>query len=143
MAFASGAADIEFATGGNDEVVDITARVARAVSEFGLAEGIATVFVIGSTASVTTLEFEPGLETDIKEWLRGLAPAGGWQHDAAWSEANGQSHLRASIIGPSLTVPVGAGLPILGTWQQIVVIDHDVKPRRRRVVVQMIGEMAK
>jgi secondary thiamine-phosphate synthase enzyme len=142
MGFGSGAKDIEFNTGGADEVVDITAEVAQAVSEYGLVEGIATVFVVGSTASVTTLEYEPGLETDIKEWLRGLAPEGGWQHDAAWSEANGQSHLRASIIGPSLTVPVAEGQPVLGTWQQIVVIDHDVKPRRRRVVVQMVGEMA-
>lgn len=140
MSVRSGSAEIQFQTGGNDEVVEITDQVAQAVTDFKLTEGLVTVFVVGSTAAVTTLEFEPGLTADIKNWLRGVAPPGQWQHDAAWSEANGQSHLRASMLGPSVSVPVQDGRLTLGTWQQIVVIDSDVKPRRRRVVVQMIGD---
>jgi secondary thiamine-phosphate synthase enzyme len=140
MALKSGSVDIEFNTGGHDEVVNITADVNQAVSNFDLKEGIATVFIVGSTAAVTTLEYEPGLENDVKKWLREVAPAGAWKHDATWDEANGHSHLRASMLGPSLTVPVRHGELTLGTWQQIVVIDSDVKPRHRHVVVQMLGE---
>ena len=142
MVLASGSSEIKFNTRGNDEIVDVTSRVAQIIGKFGLTEGIATVFVVGSTVSVTTMEFEPGLEADVKKWLRKTAPAGDWQHDATWSEANGHSHLRAGMIGPSLTVPVAGGRLTLGTWQQIVVIDHDVKPRVRRVVVQMTGEIS-
>jgi secondary thiamine-phosphate synthase enzyme len=136
----SGSESIEFETRGNDEIVDITHQVAQAVSKFGLAEGIVTVFVVGSTAAVTTMEFEPGLEADVKQWLRDVAPAGDWRHDATWSEANGHSHLRASMIGPSLTIPVTNSRMTLGTWQQIVIIDSDVKPRHRTIIVQMAGE---
>lgn len=139
MPIRSGAETIEFETRGNDEIVDITHQVAAVVAKFGLSEGVATVFVVGSTAAVTTMEFEPGLEADVKQWLRDLAPAGDWRHDATWSEANGHSHLRASMIGPSLTIPVTNGRLTLGTWQQIVVIDSDVKPRHRTVIIQMTG----
>jgi secondary thiamine-phosphate synthase enzyme len=140
MVLACGSAELEFDTGGDDQIIDITDQVTEAVDAFGLREGVVTVFIVGSTASVTTMEYEPGLEADVKRWLRGVAPAGDWQHDATWSEANGHSHLRASLIGPSLTVPVEAGRLTLGTWQQIVVIDSDVKPRHRKIVAQMTGE---
>jgi secondary thiamine-phosphate synthase enzyme len=141
MAVKSVSGEIEFQTRGNDEIVDITARVSGLISESGLTEGIVNVFIIGSTAAVTTLEYEPGLIADVKKWLREVAPPGDWQHDATWNEANAHSHLRASVIGPSVTVPVNDGRMALGTWQQIAVIDCDVKPRMRKVIVQMIGEV--
>jgi secondary thiamine-phosphate synthase enzyme len=141
MAFKSGSIEIEFSTKGNDEVVDLTGRVETAVAEFGLLEGAATVFAVGSTAAITTIEYESGLESDIKEFLRDIAPAGDWRHNATWGDGNGHSHIRASLVGPSLTVPVTGGKLTLGTWQQIVFIDSDVKNRSRRVVVQMTGEV--
>jgi secondary thiamine-phosphate synthase enzyme len=99
-----------------------------------------TVFVHGSTASTTTLEYEPGLIVDIKTLGERLAPAGqAYAHDETWGDANGYSHLRASTIGPSLTVPIEDGKMTLGTWQQVVVIDHDNRPRSREIVVQVIG----
>lgn len=140
MAFKAGSVDIEFSTSGNDEVVDLTSRITDAVTEFGLLEGVATVFAVGSTAAITTIEYESGLEADIKEFLRDIAPAGDWRHNATWGDGNGHSHIRASLIGPSLTVPIASGHLTLGTWQQIVLIDSDIKARSRKVIVQMTGE---
>ena len=99
------------------------------------------VFVSGSTGSVTTIEYEPALVKDMQEMGQQLIPAGrGYHHDATWGDANGHSHIRSSIIGPSFTVPLTAGKIILGTWQQIVVIDHDNRPRVRKVIIQVMGE---
>jgi len=132
---------LKFDTKGRDDVIEITGAVTGFISECKVEEGMVTVFVHGSTASVTTLEYEPGLIKDIKELGEKLAPAGqSYAHDATWGDANGYSHLRASAIGPSLTVPIEKGKMTLGTWQQIVVIDHDNRPRSRQVVVQVIGE---
>lgn len=140
MAFKAGSKEINFATNGKDEVVDLTGAVAKAVKEFDLKEGVVTVFAVGSTAAITTIEFEPGLEADIKNFLRDIAPAGDWRHNATWGDGNGHSHIRASLIGPSITIPVADGKLILGTWQQVVCIDSDIRERSRRVIIQMTGD---
>ncbi len=132
---------IKFQTKGRDDVTDITGRVEDALSESGVKSGTATIFVVGSTASVTTIEYEPGLVKDVKSALEKIIPSSvNWAHNATWGDGNGHSHLRASFIGSSLTVPIVAGELTLGTWQQIVVIDHDTRPRSREVVVQVVGE---
>ena len=128
-------------TRGNAEVVDLTDRVAGLVSEAGLSEGQVLLFVVGSTASLTTIEYEPGLVQDLPELLDRLIPAGRYHHDETWHDGNGHSHLRASLLGPSLTVPVSGGRLLLGTWQQIVLVDMDIRPRQREIVVQLSGEM--
>ncbi len=126
---------------GDSELVDITDRVAACVLKHGLREGLVTVFVSGSTASVTTTEFEPGLRRDIPEALDRIVPRGHrYHHDDTWHDGNGHSHVRASLMGPSLTVPFTNGGMLLGTWQQIVLVDHDNRPRERELVVQLIGE---
>jgi secondary thiamine-phosphate synthase enzyme len=126
---------------GNSEVIDITKSVAAILARAKLREGSATVFVSGSTASITTTEFEPGLRRDIPEALGRIAPAGGrYQHDETWHDGNGHSHVRAAIMGPSLTVPFSKGELLLGTWQQIVLVDHDNRPRNRTIIVQLMGE---
>jgi secondary thiamine-phosphate synthase enzyme len=126
---------------GNSEVVDITDDVTAILSRRKLREGLATVFVSGSTASITTTEFEPGLRRDIPEALQRLAPQGArYQHDETWHDGNGHSHVRAAIMGPSLTIPFAKGELLLGTWQQIVLVDHDNRPRERTIIVQLIGE---
>lgn len=126
---------------GNSEVVDITEHVAAILGQRKLLEGIATVFVAGSTASITTTEYEPGLRRDIPEALQRLAPQGArYHHDDTWHDGNGHSHVRAAVIGPSLTIPFSQGELLLGTWQQIVLIDHDNRPRDRTIFVQLIGK---
>jgi len=129
-------------TGGRCDVLDLTPEVRRAVVESGIGEGQVTVFVVGSTAAVTTIEFEPGLRRDLPELLDRLVPPGRYHHDATWGDGNGHSHLRAALLGPSLSVPVLDGEPALGTWQQVVLVDLDVRPRRREVVIQVTGEGA-
>jgi secondary thiamine-phosphate synthase enzyme len=131
---------ISVSTRGNSEVRDITEDVAAVLSESGLKEGLVTVFVTGSTASITTTEFEPGLKKDIPEALDRLAPHGSrYHHDDTWHDGNGFSHVRAAVMGPSLSVPFSRGELLLGTWQQIVLIDHDNRPRDREIVVQLMG----
>ena len=132
--------DIE--TRGNCEVLNLMTRVAECLNAGRISDGIVTVFVIGSTASITTTEFEPGLANhDLKAAFEALAPEDGdYRHEATWNDDNGHAHVRASIVGPSVTVPlVGRDLQ-LGTWQQIVLIDFDTRPRTRRVMVQVLGE---
>jgi secondary thiamine-phosphate synthase enzyme len=130
------------ATRGESEVIDLTEQVTACVTRSGIFCGIATVFVIGSTAGITTTEFEPGLAGhDLKAAFEKLAPESGrYVHEETWKDDNGHSHVRAALLGPSLSVPIGEGRPILGTWQQIVLIDFDTRPRTRTVVVQVIGE---
>ncbi|MCX6142430.1 MAG: secondary thiamine-phosphate synthase enzyme YjbQ [Ignavibacteriales bacterium] len=126
---------------GNSEVVDITEHVAVILAQRKLREGIATVFVSGSTASITTTEFEPGLRRDIPEALQRIAPQGPrYHHDDTWHDGNGHSHVRAAFMGPSLTIPFSQGELLLGTWQQIVLVDHDNRPRDRTIFVQLIGK---
>jgi secondary thiamine-phosphate synthase enzyme len=131
---------LELATRGDAEVVDITARVAEKVGEHRLRDGQVLIFVIGSTAALTTVEFEPGLARDLPEFFERVAPRDHpYHHEETWHDGNGHSHVRASLLGPSLTLPVEKGELLLGTWQQIVLIDFDNKPRRRRLVVQLSG----
>ena len=128
-------------TRGQDDCLDITEAVQEAVAKSKLRRGLATVFVTGSTAGVTTVEFEPGLVKDLKEAVRRLFPEDlRYAHHEAAGDENGFSHLRAAFIGPSLSVPVADGRLQLGTWQQIVLIDFDVRPRSRSYVIQLLGE---
>jgi len=139
MAVYSG--DIEIRTKGESDILDISAEVAGVIAESGLKDGIACVFVSGSTGSVTTIEYEPGLLEDLPDALERLAPKDlTYQHHLRWQDGNGHSHVRASIMGPSLTLPFKDGQPVLGTWQQIAFVEMDVKPRSRKIHVQLVGE---
>lgn len=132
---------IKLSTKGRDDVIDVTGEVEGFVSESKVKNGLATVFISGSTGSVTTIEYEPGLVKDIKMIDEKLVPSNvSYAHDQTWGDANGYAHLRASIIGPSLTVPIVDGQLTLGTWQQIVVIDHDNRARSREIIIQVMGE---
>ena len=131
----------EIATKGQGDVKDITSLVAGAVRESGLSVGIATVFVSGSTAGVTTIEFEPGAVSDLNRVFEALAPRDAdYRHHLRWGDDNGSSHVRAALLGPSLTVPFRDRALVVGTWQQIVVAEFDTRPRTREIVVQVIGE---
>lgn len=128
-------------THGNDEVHDITGSVQQAVLESRLLNGIVTTFVVGSTAGITTIEYEPGLVQDLATVMERIAPRqASYAHEARWGDDNGHSHLRASLLGASITVPFVNGQLTLGTWQQIVLVDFDTRPRHRTVIVQVIGE---
>lgn len=138
---ATATCDIE--TTGQGDVRDISAEVTAAVARSGLSDGVVTVAVIGSTASVTTIEFEPGATADLGTALERIAPRHGpYAHHERWGDDNGSSHVRAAMLGPSLTLPFTAGQLSLGTWQQIVVAEFDTRPRSRRIVVQMVGDEA-
>jgi secondary thiamine-phosphate synthase enzyme len=131
---------IDIATRGDSHMIDVSLRVQEVVRRHGFAEGQALVFASGSTAALTTIEFEPGLEKDLPAAFERIAPRGmRYLHEEAWHDDNGHSHVRASILGPSLTVPFKDGRLLLGTWQQIVLIDFDTRPRRREIVVQVSG----
>jgi secondary thiamine-phosphate synthase enzyme len=128
-------------TKGNGDFIDITKSVARLVTESRMQVGNVLIFLIGSTGAITTFEFEPGLVADMKDFYQRIAPSGKhYNHDDTWGDANGFSHVRASLAGPSLTVPFDKGLLLLGTWQQIVLAEFDNRPREREVVVQITGE---
>jgi secondary thiamine-phosphate synthase enzyme len=133
--------DFEIETKGEDDILDISDEVADIIVESGMVEGIACVFVSGSTGAITTIEYEPGLLEDLPAALERLAPKRlTYQHHLRWQDGNGHSHVRAAILGPSMTVPFKNGRPLLGTWQQIVFIEMDVKPRSRKIYVQLVGE---
>ena len=120
---------------------DVTGQVAEAVSRSGVRTGLAQVFTLGSTAAVSTVEFEPGLQRDVPEMLdRLMPPSRQYGHEQAWHDGNGHSHLQATLLGPSLFVPVSDGTLVLGTWQQIFHLECDVKPRRRNIVVTVMGD---
>jgi secondary thiamine-phosphate synthase enzyme len=127
---------------GENEVLDITGGVREAAVAGGLSKGVATVFVLGSTAAITTMEFEPGLVMDFPAMLERAAPKNGveYEHQRRWRDGNGHSHVKASLVGPSLSVPIVGGDLALGEWQQIVLVEFDVRPRTRKVIVQLIGE---
>lgn len=128
--------ELHFNTAGEIDVVNITGMVEKAVKDSGIRNGLVTVFIPGATGAITTIEFEPNLVQDFKDTLEKLIPkTGRYRHPV-----NGHSHLRASMLGPSLSVPVADGNLILGTWQQIVFVELDVRPRSRRLIVQIIGE---
>jgi secondary thiamine-phosphate synthase enzyme len=131
----------ELSTTGQGDAQDITAAVARAVKESGLRSGIATAFVVGSTAGITTIEFEPGAIHDLHAVFERLAPRhADYRHHLRWGDDNGSSHVRAALLGPSVTVPFNDGQLLLGTWQQIALFEFDTRPRQREVVIQIVGE---
>jgi secondary thiamine-phosphate synthase enzyme len=124
------------------DIHDLTDDVIAAVAEAGIDDGEVLVFTPGSTAAVTTIEFESGALADLARVIDEIAPAGAhYDHDARWGDGNGYSHVRAALVGPSLVVPVIDGKPALGTWQQIVLCDFDNRPRRRRIIVQVAGSV--
>lgn len=128
-------------TKGFSQILDVTGNVRRVIEESELRDGLANVFVIGSTASISTIEFEPALVQDMTDQLEGFAPKSmATRHGQTWGDDNGFSHIRGTFMGPGITVPFSEGELILGTWQQIVVIDHDNRPRKRRIHVQVLGE---
>jgi secondary thiamine-phosphate synthase enzyme len=131
----------EVNTRGQGDAHDITSAVAQAVANSGLRSGIATVFVVGSTAAMTTIEFEPGAVGDLNRVFETLAPrAGEYRHHLRWGDDNGSSHVRAALVGPSIAVPFEDGRLLLGQWQQIALFEFDTRGRQREVVVQIIGE---
>jgi len=124
------------------DIIDITAKVQEQVKKEQFQTGLATLFVSGSTAALTTIEYEPGLVQDLKELVEKLIPSGRrYHHDDRWGDDNGFSHLRASLFGPSLQIPIEGGRLALGTWQQIILVDFDNRPRTREVTVQVMGEI--
>ena len=131
----------EISTSGQGDAHDITVVVRRAVKDAGIREGLASVFVVGSTAGITTIEFEPGAVHDLNAVFERLAPRGGpYRHHLRWGDDNGSSHVRAALLGPSVTVPLKDGELLLGTWQQIALFEFDTQPRRRDVIVQIVGD---
>ncbi len=132
---------ITISTSGHADMHDLTGRVSAIVAASGIHNGTVNIFNIGSTASIGTIEFEPGLERDLPGVLDKLIPPSrNYGHEQAWHDGNGHSHLQATLLGPSLTVPVADGKPILGTWQQIFHLECDVRGRQRTVVVTVLGE---
>ncbi len=125
---------------GENDIIDLTRQLADRVVESGLREGFVNVFVSGSTGAVTTIEYEDGLRKDFPAMLERVAPKSiGYEHERRWHDGNGHSHIRASLIGPSLTVPFQDSRLLLGTWQQVVFIELDVHSRKREIVLQIIG----
>ena len=129
-------------TGGTD-VHDLSGHLAKVLAESGVKQGQVTLFCPGSTAGLTTIEYESGVVEDLKGALERMAPQEmAYAHDARWGDGNGYSHVRAALVGPSLTIPLINGRPTLGTWQQVVLLDFDNRPRQRRLVVQVTGNEA-
>ncbi len=133
--------EIKFETTGPGDIIDITPEIRQAVEKSGINSGTVTVFAPGATTGITTIEYEPGLLQDVPQLLEKLIPSDtAYHHDQTWHDGNGFSHLRSALIGPDITVPFVSGELTLGTWQQIVFLEFDNRPRNRRVVLQMMGE---
>jgi len=133
--------EFQVTTEGFTDVVDISEQVGNAIDKSAVADGMALVSVAGSTASITSIEYEPGVVRDLKNAIERLAPSNiKYEHDARWGDGNGFAHVRAAMLGSSFSVPVHRGRAVLGTWQQIVLLDFDNKRRRRSIYVQIIGE---
>jgi len=132
---------LSFSTAGFNDMKDLTGEVSRRLSEKGLQNGIVNLFVPGSTGGLTTIEYESGLVKDFSEFMEKVIPSNvTYHHDARWGDGNGFSHVRASLVGPSLTIPFSNGALNLGTWQQIVFVDFDNRSRSRTILLQFIGE---
>ncbi len=128
-------------TKGETDLIDITRKVENFVKDSGITSGIVTVFVPGSTAGITTIEYESGAIKDFQKAIEKIAPKNiHYDHDARWGDGNGYSHIRAALLGPSITVPFSSSRLLLGTWQQIVLVDFDNRSRKRDVILQIIGE---
>jgi secondary thiamine-phosphate synthase enzyme len=133
--------NLRFHTQGDCDMIDITSGVETILNKSGLTTGICTIFCTGSTGSVTTIEYEDGLIKDFPQAMERIAPKGAeYKHDLKWRDGNGHSHVRASIVGPSLTIPFVNKHLTLGTWQQVVFVDYDNRPRDRRLEVVIVGE---
>ena len=131
----------DVATRGQNDAHDITPAVAQAVAASGVQAGVATIFIVGSTAGITTIEFEPGAVADLNRTFEEIAPRHGeYRHHLRWGDDNGSSHVRAAMLGPSLAVPFVGGALMLGTWQQIMLLEFDTRPRKREYVIQIVGE---
>ena len=132
---------VEVRTKGQGDVHDLTDAAARAVAAVPLHSGLVTVFVTGSTAAITTIEFEPGAVSDLDRAFERIAPRRGeYAHHLRWGDDNGSSHVRAAMLGPSITIPVVGGRLALGTWQQVVLVEFDTGPRERHVIIQLVGD---
>ena len=133
--------EVYIKTKGEVDIIDITKDVQSIVSKSKIKNGIACVFIPGSTGCITTIEYEPGLKKDLPKILQRIAPKGEhYEHHETWHDDNGHSHVRAALLGPSLSVPVVEGQMMLGTWQQIILVDFDTRARTRTVICQIIGE---
>ena len=131
---------IRLSSKGQDDVIDITKQVSNVVKDSNIENGTITIFVAGSTAAITTIEYEPGLIKDFPEMLSRIIPKNiEYEHDNTWHDGNGHSHVRASLVGPSLTVPIIDSKLTLGTWQQIVLLEMDTRPRNRTVILQIMS----
>ena len=134
-------ATITLQTEGNGDTVDITSQIQKEINANNIISGTVTIFVSGSTAGLTTIEYEPGVVSDFADMFERIIPKGiKYGHDRAWGDGNGHSHVRASLLGPSLVVPFIDKKLILGTWQQIILVDFDNRPRSRQVILQIMGE---
>jgi secondary thiamine-phosphate synthase enzyme len=133
--------EFTFSGSGGTDIHDLTDDIREAVRKWGVKDGIAVVFTPGSTAAVTTIEYEPGVLEDLRRAIEKIAPADiDYAHNAAWGDGNGYSHVRSALLGPSASIPIHEGALVLGTWQQVVLLDFDNRARRRRVVLQVHGE---
>ncbi|OFW44691.1 MAG: secondary thiamine-phosphate synthase enzyme [Acidobacteria bacterium RIFCSPLOWO2_12_FULL_60_22] len=128
--------ELQFSTQGFNEILDITPEVRKAIGKAGVREGVAHLFVAGSTAALTTIEYEPGALADLKRALDQIAPMNAeYAHNEAWGDGNGYAHLRAALLKPDLCIPIQDGKLVLGTWQQVVLMDFDNRPRQRKILL--------
>jgi secondary thiamine-phosphate synthase enzyme len=133
--------ELNFSTKGENDMIDITNDIQHVITESKLSEGIVCVFCPGSTGSITTIEFEPGLQQDFPEALNDIAPKDKYYaHHETWHDDNGRSHVKASLMGPSITIPFHKKKLLHGTWQQVVFIDFDTQPRNRQIIIQLLGD---
>ena len=133
--------EISLSTQGNGDILDITAKLQNHLTDSGITNGVVTVFVTHSTVGITTVEFEPGLMADLGNLWERVAPKNiPYAHDAHWGDGNGYAHVRASLLGASLVIPFTDRKLVLGTWQQIIIVDFDKHPRNRTIIVQVMGE---
>lgn len=133
-------AEFHLETRGDFEVIDITDQLAGQIKQRGFQEGQMTVFLPGSTGGITTIEYEPGLIKDLEEFFERAAPKNrNYHHEETWHDGNGHSHIRSSLLKTQLTIPVRQGKMILGTWQQVIFVEFDNKPRHRHIIIQLLG----
>ncbi|MCL7382973.1 MAG: secondary thiamine-phosphate synthase enzyme YjbQ [Thaumarchaeota archaeon] len=133
--------EINVKTSGEGDLVNLNGKIEEQVKKSGVREGILHLFAVGSTVALTTIEYEEGLREDLFNVLERVAPRNAeYKHHLRWGDYNGHSHVRASIIGPSISIPIGEGRPILGTWQQVVLVELDTRPRSRKIIATIIGE---
>lgn len=133
--------EINVKTSGEGDLIDLNGKIEEQIKKSGVKEGVLHLFAVGSTVALTTIEYEEGLREDLFNVLERVAPRNAeYRHHLRWGDYNGHSHVRASIIGPSISIPIGDGKPILGTWQQVVLVELDTRPRSRKIVASVIGE---